>query len=185
MRKMACMSRPLALAEPVPFTFASLKAKSFMRWLPIRARALHLRSGYKKFKLLHVPSRRRTAFRAETAVDTNVLVFRHDARRFEAAGRTHRAPGQIQGRRRKPRAQIRLLAIPRDRQALHRANIYAGIAFDTAWARENRLHIAIQAALPLHSRSGRRVNPSSTSILSCSKRSTRSTCLIFCRATGL
>ena len=28
MRKMACMSRPLALAEPVPLTFASLNAKS-------------------------------------------------------------------------------------------------------------------------------------------------------------
>ena len=29
MRKMACISRPLALADPVPFTFASLMAKSF------------------------------------------------------------------------------------------------------------------------------------------------------------
>src|SRR5713226_6963051 len=31
MRKMACMSRPLALAEPVPLTLASLTAKSFTR----------------------------------------------------------------------------------------------------------------------------------------------------------
>src|SRR5260370_971063 len=31
MRKMACMRRPLALAEPDPLTLASLMAKSFMR----------------------------------------------------------------------------------------------------------------------------------------------------------
>src|SRR6058998_486047 len=30
-RKIACMIRPLALAEPVPLTLASLIAKSFMR----------------------------------------------------------------------------------------------------------------------------------------------------------
>src|SRR3954453_14457494 len=29
MRKIACMRSPLALADPVPFTFASLNAKSF------------------------------------------------------------------------------------------------------------------------------------------------------------
>jgi hypothetical protein len=31
MRKIACISRPLALADPVPFTLASLRAKSLMR----------------------------------------------------------------------------------------------------------------------------------------------------------
>ena len=31
MRKIACMSRPLALAEPVPLTLASLNAKSLTR----------------------------------------------------------------------------------------------------------------------------------------------------------
>jgi hypothetical protein len=31
MRKMACIKMPFALADPVPFTFASLKAKSLMR----------------------------------------------------------------------------------------------------------------------------------------------------------
>ncbi len=31
MRKIACISRPLALAEPVPLTLASLKAKSLTR----------------------------------------------------------------------------------------------------------------------------------------------------------
>ena len=31
MRKIACMSRPLALADPVPLTVAILKAKSLMR----------------------------------------------------------------------------------------------------------------------------------------------------------
>ena len=34
MRKIACISSPLALADPVPFTFASLNAKSFMRRWP-------------------------------------------------------------------------------------------------------------------------------------------------------
>ena len=36
MRNMACISKPFALAEPVPFTLASLMAKSFTLLLEFR-----------------------------------------------------------------------------------------------------------------------------------------------------
>ena len=79
MRKIACMSSPLALAEPVPLTFASLNAKSFTRLRPIAARGLSCQ-WIDEFELLHVPGGRRTTFRAQTAVDTKIFVLRHDAR---------------------------------------------------------------------------------------------------------
>ena len=37
MRKMACMIRPFALADPVPFAVAILKAKSLTRFISIKA----------------------------------------------------------------------------------------------------------------------------------------------------
>ena len=43
MRKIACMIRLLALAEPVPLTLASLIAKSFMRLRMIVGHAVRLR----------------------------------------------------------------------------------------------------------------------------------------------
>lgn len=40
MRKMACMSRPFALADPVPLTVPIFRAKSFARSLPLSAKVL-------------------------------------------------------------------------------------------------------------------------------------------------
>src|SRR5271163_2364053 len=45
MRKMACMSRPLALADPVPLTLASLKAKSLMREVTCHLRPERAQGG--------------------------------------------------------------------------------------------------------------------------------------------
>src|SRR5581483_12319328 len=104
MRKMACMSKLFALADPVPLTVAIVKAKSLMREagclprrandsdtghlhavrgprvqsrrpLPARRRAPRIRDD--QFKLSHVPRRRRTPLGAEPAMETHILVFHH------------------------------------------------------------------------------------------------------------
>src|SRR5215469_16318749 len=93
MRKMACMSKPLALAEPVPLTLASFRAKSLTR---ISLRSGTMTSGSVsgcgkygpscvwnfEFKLLHVPRRRGATLRTQTAVDAKILVFEHQPLRL-------------------------------------------------------------------------------------------------------
>src|ERR1700735_4878473 len=93
MRKMACMRRPLALAEPEPLTLASLMAKSLMRGAVCvivslsSARVARLgRSfygfpgvGLVKHEALHVPRSGRAALGAEPAVHADVLVLHHEA----------------------------------------------------------------------------------------------------------
>src|SRR5581483_3232603 len=79
MRKMACMSRPFALAEPVPLTFASLSAKSLTLitccWCTVVPRCPCCRDD--DVRLLHVPRRRGAALRAQAAVHAHVLVLHH------------------------------------------------------------------------------------------------------------
>src|ERR1700729_2229270 len=84
MRKMACMSRPLALADPVPFTFASLMAKSFTATrlgTVMRVSLCVCQSGCarfysgvgdEEFKFLHVPSGGRATLRTKAAMDAKI-----------------------------------------------------------------------------------------------------------------
>src|SRR5258708_12488602 len=76
MRKMACMSSPLALAEPVPLTLASLRAKSLILTILSRCTVLS-RVRKNQIELLHVPGRRRTPFGAQAAVHADVFVLDH------------------------------------------------------------------------------------------------------------
>src|SRR5213594_46650 len=94
MRKIACISRLLALAEPVPLTVAILNAKSLTRFMsdhsrrPLRcrqrrqaARAPLLRSrvGNQEIELAHVPRGRRTPLGAQAAMQADIFVLHHDA----------------------------------------------------------------------------------------------------------
>ena len=54
---------------------------------------------------------------------------------------------QIDGGRRQPRAQFLFGSVARDRQALHRTDIDAGVAFNALRRHEHRLHVAVQTAL--------------------------------------
>ena len=45
MRKIACMSRPFALAEPVPLTVEIFRTKSFVRSRVFRTKSLFRRKG--------------------------------------------------------------------------------------------------------------------------------------------
>src|ERR1700747_3828983 len=76
MRKIACMRRPLALADPVPLTFASLRAKvltlTILSWCTVLSRVRK-----NQLELLHVPGRRRAPLGAQAAVHADVLVLDH------------------------------------------------------------------------------------------------------------
>src|SRR5689334_19055902 len=111
-RKMACISKLLALAEPVPFTVPILNAKSFTRdsteFLPpffpstsdilYRLRGDRLRELWhygrhvrrrasrrvrnEELELSHVPRGGRASFGAQPAVQTDVFVLHHDPLRL-------------------------------------------------------------------------------------------------------
>ena len=100
MRKIACISSPLALAEPVPFTFASLNAKSFtptlLCWLYVHCAAMRI----DEFELLHVPGGRGTSLRTQAAVDAKIFIFHHDARCLRQRRRSIKILIEIVRRRR-------------------------------------------------------------------------------------
>src|SRR5689334_1788222 len=75
-----------------------------------------------------------------------ILVFCHDSSGLREIFRYVQGLSEVNGRRREPRAQILFLAIPRDGEALDRANVNAGIALDTAFGGKVRLDVAIEAA---------------------------------------
>src|SRR6476659_8212594 len=104
MRKMACISKLLALAEPVPFTVPILNAKSLTRdstELPLSTsdilyrlrrdrrrkmrhhrrharRRASRRVRHQELELSHVPRGGRTPLGAEPTVQTDILVLHHD-----------------------------------------------------------------------------------------------------------
>ena len=51
-----------------------------------------------------------------------------------------------------PRAQVRFLAVRRERDAVHRADVDARVALDAQLVGEHRLHVAVEAALRLGER---------------------------------
>src|ERR1700722_11934335 len=118
MRKIACMRRPLALADPVPFTFASLRAKSFTRSRMSRhQRAAGIRPPRvrnEQLKLLHVPSCRGTALGTKAAVHAQVFVLGHDARGLGQRSGDVEVLRQVDGGRREALAQVVFLAVARD-----------------------------------------------------------------------
>src|SRR5213592_3040645 len=97
MRKMACMIRPLADADPVPLAVAILKAKSltrvfignvtgrperqFRRLAPdgLQGNECGARVRILEHVLAHVPRIGRAALGAEPAMEADVLVLHHQA----------------------------------------------------------------------------------------------------------
>src|SRR3954471_16456079 len=81
-RKIACMMRPLADADPVPFAVAILNANSLTRSMPLYLhshRGVRHRPGERDEhrELAHVPRVRRAALGAQPAVQADVLVLHH------------------------------------------------------------------------------------------------------------
>src|SRR5690349_8610023 len=97
-------------------------------------------------KLLHVPRAGRTSLRAQPAVQAYIFIFHNHAPGLELAGHIQ-ILRRIQRLRRKVKAQIRFLTVARERDAVHRTNVHARIAFDADVLREHGLDVAVEAAL--------------------------------------
>src|SRR3989441_4727362 len=156
MRRMALAKSSFAEAEPEPFTLANLTTKALtdsMRFvMGISRRFLLGRSAavarvrQVEQELLHVPGAGRAALGAQAAVQAHVLVLRHDSARLQGA-RDVQILGGVLRRRGEARAQVRLLAVLREADAVHRADVHAGVALDAQLVGEHRLHVAVQAPL--------------------------------------
>ena len=81
-------------------------------------------------------------------MQADVFVFHHDALCLRQRCRDVQILGHIFRRRRQSRPKLSLrLGNRRDRQAIHRTDVHAGVALDTQRGREVRLDIAIETAL--------------------------------------
>src|SRR5213594_421321 len=154
--RMAFAKSSFAEAEPEPLTFANLTTKALTDWMAfvmaISGRFLLRRTaavaGVRQVEqeLLHVPGARGAALRAQSAVQAHVLVLRHDPAGREGA-RDVEVLGGIPRRRGEAGAQLGFLAVLGESDAIHGADVHAGVALDAQLVGEHRLHVAVQAPL--------------------------------------
>ena len=176
MRMIAFANSVLAEAEPEPFTLANLTTKSLTAsmlfvihgrlrppcagrrcFAASRPGVRHLDEG-----LLHVPRPGRAALRAQAAVQADVLVLGHDPSGLEPGAHVEVLRGVARGGA-EARAHLGLLAVGGEGDAVHRADVHAGVALDAQLRREHRLHVAVEAALRLLPGELAGRSPSSTS----------------------
>src|SRR5580704_2454399 len=158
-RKIERIRRLFALEDPVPLTLASFRAKSFTferGWEKCCAATSGChrdrrrnRQRDEQLEFLHVPRRGRAALGAEPAVDAEILVLDHDAPRLRQRRRHVERLIQVPRRGGQSGAEVGLVAVLGDGQALHRANVDACVALDAQRRREHSLDIAVEAALHL------------------------------------
>ena len=96
------------------------------------------------FFMSHAPVGQRSAHRLQCRQRSSS--FDHDAPGLEIV-RDIEILREVVCRRRQALTQIRLLAVLREGDAIHRADVDAGVAFDAERRGEHRLHVAVQAAL--------------------------------------
>ena len=97
---------------------------------------------------LHVPGSGGTALGAQAAMQADVLVLDHHAPGLQVAGDVEVLVRMRRGRL-QALAQIGFLAILGEGDAVHRADVDAGVALDAERGREHGLDVAVQAALRL------------------------------------
>src|SRR5262249_30710939 len=131
-----------AEAEPEPFTLANLTTKSLTAL--ILDMAARLRRVEQEF--LHVPGAGRAALRAQPAMQAHVFVFHHDPPGFERLGDIEILSIRVRRGRRQTGAQFALGPVRREGDAVHRADVYAGVALDAFGPFEHGLDVAVQAA---------------------------------------
>jgi hypothetical protein len=79
-------------------------------------------------------------------VQADVLVLHHHAAGLQLAGHIE-VLRQVERGRLQALAQVGLVAVRRERDAVHGADVHAGVALDAGALVEHRLHVAIEAAL--------------------------------------
>ena len=110
--------------------------------------------GHVDDELLHVPCPGRAALGAQAAVQAHVLILHQHPPRGQRAGYVE-VLGQIQGRCLEAGAQVLFLSIDGERDAIGRADVDAGVAFDAQRRGEYRLDVAVETALGFGQSQGR------------------------------
>ena len=77
-------------------------------------------------------------------MQTDVFILGHDAAGFQTV-LDIQILREVVRRRVKPLAEVGFLAVGREGDAVHRADVDAGIAFDAELRRKHGLHVAIEA----------------------------------------
>ena len=100
---------------------------------------------------MHVPGPGGTTFGAQAAVQADVFVLDHHPPGLEPVGDVEVLVEMRRGRL-QPLAQVGFVAVLGKADAIHRADIDAGVALDAQGCGEYRLDVAVQAALGLAER---------------------------------
>src|SRR5215813_3631948 len=159
MRNNVLAKMVLALAEPEPLTVANFTTKSLMPLMSEPALpsaqigvVVHQTSArrlrFDVHELLHVPGPGRTALGTQPAVQAHVLVLGHDATGLEGAGDVE-VLTLVARRYPQAGAQAPFIGVADEIDAINRADVHAGIAFDAQRRGKYRLHVAIEAAFGL------------------------------------
>src|SRR5689334_3902307 len=82
-------------------------------------------------------------------MNAKVFVLQHDSRGLRKGLGSEESLIEIQSGRGQAGSQLQLIAVPGDGQTLYRADVYAGVAFDTARSGEHGLDIAVQTTFDL------------------------------------
>src|SRR3954466_53143 len=131
MRKMACMSKLFALADPVPLTVPILNAKSLTRDSNCSGMLQTPGIWHEQLELSHVPRGGRTPLGAQAAVEAHVLILDHDPLRLRYRLGPLELLREVRGRGRQQGAQVEFVGhVVRDRQTIHRTDVDAGVALD-------------------------------------------------------
>src|SRR5579883_1467126 len=96
----------------------------------------------------HVPRPGGTTLRAQSAMQAHVLVLGHDAAGLEAV-RNIDVLGEVSGRRLQAGAQLSFGRVGQERDAVHWADVDAGVALDAQRSGEYGLDVAVEAAFSL------------------------------------
>src|SRR5205814_5279147 len=114
------------------------------RRLELAAAACRPGPGYIEKEFAHVPSARRAALGAQAAMQADILVLDHDAPGLQRIADIEVLP-EIERRGHQPAAQVFFGAVFGEGDAIHRADVDAGVAFDAQLAGKDGLHVAIEA----------------------------------------
>src|SRR5690606_30756033 len=94
----------------------------------------------------HVPGGRGAALRAEAAVEAEILVLEHEPGRLREGPRGEQGLVGVERRNGETQTDLIVLAVGRDREAVHRTDVHARVTLDAELVGEVRLDVAVEEA---------------------------------------
>src|SRR5271155_2354637 len=117
----------------------------------LAAAACRPRPGYVEQEFAHVPGSGRAALGAQATMQADILVLGHDAPGLQRIADIE-VLLEVERRGHQPATQVFFVAVFGEGDAIHRADVDAGVAFDAQLAGKDGLHVAIEAAFGFEER---------------------------------